>query len=144
MLPYLITRNKISLCLNAKVNATDTELRHWTRSWAPTSTHSLTPSRRMSLRHILILYYNLLSLRGFLSLGFPTKIIYRFLSPPYLYVVTSFPPWRPGFDPRSDHMGFLLNNVTFGRAFSEYFGLPCQFSFHQTLHIHNNPIIDAV
>jgi hypothetical protein len=29
--------------------------------------------------------------------------------------------------------------VALGRVFSEYFGFPCQSSFHQILHHHNHP-----
>jgi hypothetical protein len=29
-----------------------------------------------------------------------------------------------------------LNKVPLGQVFSEYFGFPCQFSFHRLLHIH--------
>jgi hypothetical protein len=35
-----------------------------------------------------------------------------------------------GFDPRSDHVGFVVDKVALGKVFSEYFGFPCQFSFH--------------
>jgi hypothetical protein len=34
-----------------------------------------------------------------------------------------------GFDPRSGHVGFVVDKVALGRVFSEYFGLPCKFSF---------------
>jgi hypothetical protein len=42
-------------------------------------------------------------------------------------LVTGFPPHRSGFYPKSSHMG---------QIFSEYFGFPCQFSFHRLLHNH--------
>jgi hypothetical protein len=32
-------------------------------------------------------------------------------------------------------VGFVVNNVALGQVFSEYFGFPCQSSFHQFLHI---------
>jgi hypothetical protein len=41
----------------------------------------------------------------------------------------------PGFDPRSDHVGFTVDKVALGYVFSGYFSFPCQFSFHQLLHI---------
>jgi hypothetical protein len=44
---------------------------------------------------------------------------------------------RPGFDPRSGHMGFVVDEVALGQVFSEYFGFPCQFSFHRLLHTHH-------
>jgi hypothetical protein len=43
----------------------------------------------------------------------------------------------PGFDPRSGLVGFVVDKVALGQVFSEYFGLPCQFSFHRLLHIHH-------
>jgi hypothetical protein len=33
-------------------------------------------------------------------------------------------------------VGFVVDKVTLGQVFSEYFGFPCQFAFHQLLHIH--------
>jgi hypothetical protein len=37
---------------------------------------------------------------------------------------------RPGFDPKSVHVGFVVDKVAMGQVFSEYFGFSCQFSFH--------------
>jgi hypothetical protein len=37
---------------------------------------------------------------------------------------TSAVPYRPGFGPRSGHVGFVVENVALGLDFSEYFGLP--------------------
>jgi hypothetical protein len=34
-------------------------------------------------------------------------------------------PRRPGFDPRSGHVGFVVDKVTLGQVFSEYVGFPC-------------------
>jgi hypothetical protein len=47
-----------------------------------------------------------------------------------------FPPRRPGFESGSGHVGFMVDKVALGHVFSEYFGLPCQFAFHQLLHNH--------
>jgi hypothetical protein len=33
-------------------------------------------------------------------------------------------------------MGFVVDKWALGQVFSEYFGFPCQFSFHRQLHIH--------
>jgi hypothetical protein len=52
-------------------------------------------------------------------------------------LVADFPPWRPGLDPRSSHVGFVVEKVTLGQVFSEYFGFGCQFSFHRLLHTHH-------
>jgi hypothetical protein len=35
--------------------------------------------------------------------------------------------------------GFVLDEVALGQVFSEYSGFPCQSSFHQFLHHHNQP-----
>jgi hypothetical protein len=43
-------------------------------------------------------------------------------------------PRRPRFELRLDHVGFVVDKVTLGQVFSEYFGFPCQFSFHGLLH----------
>jgi hypothetical protein len=51
-------------------------------------------------------------------------------------LVAGFPPRRPGFEPGSGHVGFVVDKVALGQVFSEYFGFPCQSSFHQLLHNH--------
>jgi hypothetical protein len=43
---------------------------------------------------------------------------------------------RPGFDPESGHMGFVVDKVALKQVFSEYFGFSCQFSFRKMLHTH--------
>jgi hypothetical protein len=53
-------------------------------------------------------------------------------------LVAGFPPWRPGFEPRSGHVGFVVGKVALGQVFSEYFDFPCQFLFHRLLHIHHH------
>jgi hypothetical protein len=40
---------------------------------------------------------------------------------------------------RAEHLGFLVNKVTLGEVSSEYFGFPCQLSFHKYLHYDNHP-----
>jgi hypothetical protein len=37
------------------------------------------------------------------------------------------------------HVGFVVDTAALGQVFSEYFGFPCQSSFHQFLHHHNRP-----
>jgi hypothetical protein len=39
----------------------------------------------------------------------------------------------------SGQVGFVVDKVVLGQVFSEYFGFPCQSSFHQFLHHHNHP-----
>jgi hypothetical protein len=48
--------------------------------------------------------------------------------------VAGFSQRLPVFDPRSSHMGFVMNKVALGLVFFEYFGFTCQFSFHRLLH----------
>jgi hypothetical protein len=50
---------------------------------------------------------------------------------------SGFPPRRPGFEPRSGHVEFVVDKVAVGQVFSEYFGFPCQLTFHRLLHIHH-------
>jgi hypothetical protein len=40
---------------------------------------------------------------------------------------------------RAEHVVFVVDKVTLGKGVSEYFGFPCQLSFHQFLHQHNHP-----
>jgi hypothetical protein len=35
-------------------------------------------------------------------------------------------------------MGFVMDKVALGQVFSEYFGFPCQLSFHRLFHITRN------
>jgi hypothetical protein len=35
------------------------------------------------------------------------------------------------------HVGFVVDKMALGQVFSEYFGFPCQSSFHQFLHNHH-------
>jgi hypothetical protein len=39
---------------------------------------------------------------------------------------------------RGRSCGFVVDKVALGQVFSEYFGFPCQFSFHRLLHIHHH------
>jgi hypothetical protein len=39
---------------------------------------------------------------------------------------------------REEHVGFVMDKVALGQVFSEYFGFPCQSSFHQFLQHHNH------
>jgi hypothetical protein len=40
---------------------------------------------------------------------------------------------------RAGHVWFVVDKVALGQIFSEYLGFPCQWSFRQILHPHNNP-----
>jgi hypothetical protein len=35
-------------------------------------------------------------------------------------------------------VGFVVEKVEVGQVFSEYFGFPCQSSFHRMLHVHHH------
>jgi hypothetical protein len=52
-------------------------------------------------------------------------------------LVADFPQQMLGFEPRSGHMGFVVDKVALGHVFSDYFDFSCQFSFHQLLHTHH-------
>jgi hypothetical protein len=51
-----------------------------------------------------------------------------------------FPLLPPGFNPESGYMGFLVDKMPLGPAFSQYFCFPHEFSFHQLFHIHHSII----
>jgi hypothetical protein len=53
-------------------------------------------------------------------------------------LVAGFPPQRPAFEPRSGHMGFVVDRVALAQAISKCFGFLCE-SFHRLLHAHNHP-----
>jgi hypothetical protein len=50
----------------------------------------------------------------------------------------SDPKWILRLSPRSGHVGFVVDKVALGQVFSEYFGFPCQSSFHQLLNNHHH------
>jgi hypothetical protein len=52
-------------------------------------------------------------------------------------LVASFPFRRPGFDPRPNYVGFVVDIVALGQVFSGHLDLPCQFSFRRLLHTHH-------
>jgi hypothetical protein len=74
------------------------------------------------------------------------KIVFRegysaiFLTDAYLHylrwLVTGFPMQHPGSDPKSGHVGYVVDKVALGQVFSEYLDFPCQFLFHRILSIH--------
>jgi hypothetical protein len=51
-------------------------------------------------------------------------------------LVAEFLPLWLEFYSRSRHVGFVVNKKALGQVFSKHFDLPCQFPFHQLLHIH--------
>jgi hypothetical protein len=53
-------------------------------------------------------------------------------------LVADFLLRRPGFQPGSGQVGFVVDKVALGQVFSLYFGFPCQSLFHQILHHHHN------
>jgi hypothetical protein len=56
-----------------------------------------------------------------------------------MWLVTAFPQQTPGLEHRSGHVGFVVDKVAVAQVFSKYVSFPCQFSFHQMLHIHHLP-----
>jgi hypothetical protein len=47
----------------------------------------------------------------------------------------------PGFEPRSGHVGYVVDKVALGQVFSEYSSFPCQFLFYQLLHTHHPGLV---
>jgi hypothetical protein len=45
---------------------------------------------------------------------------------------------RPGSSPGQVMLDFCLTKWNCGQVFSEYFGFPCQFSFHRLLHTYHD------
>jgi hypothetical protein len=71
------------------------------------------------------------------STCFQFSFIYHLIrAAPYLKrLVAGFPPRRPGFKPGSTHVGFVVDKLAVGQVSSEYFGFPCQSSFHNHHHL---------
>ena len=42
------------------------------------------------------------------------------------------------FKPGSGHVGFVVDKVALEQVFFEYFGFPCQSSFHELFHNHHH------
>jgi hypothetical protein len=74
-----------------------------------------------------------LSISGFVS----CKSI-ALAAPQLKRLAAGCPPRRPGFNPGSGQVRFVVDKVALGQVFSEDFGFPC-LSFHQILHPHNHP-----
>jgi hypothetical protein len=56
---------------------------------------------------------------------------------PYLRrLVTEFPSGCPGFDPKSDHVGFVVDKAALRRVLFEYLGCLCQFCLQRLLDMH--------
>jgi hypothetical protein len=53
-------------------------------------------------------------------------------------LVAGFPLRRPEFAAGSGQVEFVVDKVALGQVFFQYFGFPCQSSFHQMLHPHSN------
>jgi hypothetical protein len=50
--------------------------------------------------------------------------------------MAGFPPWQPGFNPRSGYVEFVMGKVAPRWVSPKYFSFPSQFSFCQLLQIH--------
>jgi hypothetical protein len=75
-------------------------------------------------------YYLQLCYHRFLLRVFQLEVV-----PKLRRLVASFPQRRIVFEPKSGHVGFVVDKVALGHVFSEYFGFPCQFSFRRLLHV---------
>jgi hypothetical protein len=47
------------------------------------------------------------------------------------WLVAGLSPRRPGFEPGSIHVGFVVDKVALGQVFSEVFGFTLSISFHR-------------
>jgi hypothetical protein len=54
------------------------------------------------------------------------------------WLVAGFPPQQSGFESGSGHVEFVVDKMAMGQVFSEYFGFPCQSSFHRLFHTHHH------
>jgi hypothetical protein len=65
-------------------------------------------------------------------------------------LAAGLPPRKPGFNPGSVHVGFVVDKVALGQVFPEFFSFPLSISFHRCsitrkrtknnnhpLHLHN-------
>jgi hypothetical protein len=66
-------------------------------------------------------------------------------------LVAGFQPRRPGFEPGSGQLGYVVDKVALGQVFPQYFGFPCQSSSRQKFSIltitwgrYNTPISQLV
>jgi hypothetical protein len=74
---------------------------------------------------------NTVSRRGAgLLVSCPPNELNRYAEPLVKRLVAGFQTRRPGFEPGSSYVGFVVDKVALGQAFSDYFGSPCQSSFH--------------
>jgi hypothetical protein len=55
----------------------------------------------------------------------------NFRSQDALMLVAGLSPRRTGFDPRSVHVGFVVDKVALGQVFPEYFSFPMPIPFHK-------------
>jgi hypothetical protein len=89
--------------------------------------------RDMFLNRLVALFMDVRDIR----VAHPTLNIFEWLQ--FCILEMMFGTQRSGFDPGSGQVGFVVNKVALGRVLFEYFGFPCQSSFHQILHHHNHP-----
>jgi hypothetical protein len=53
-------------------------------------------------------------------------------------LVSGFLPQLSMLEPRSGHVGFVVDKVALGQVYSEHLHFPCQFSFHRLLHAYHH------
>jgi hypothetical protein len=61
-----------------------------------------------------------------------------------LELVAGFPLRRPGFDPTSSHVEFVVNEVVLGHAFSEYLVSHANSHSSNCSIVISNPMIDVM
>jgi hypothetical protein len=76
----------------------------------------------LGLRDEICIYIYMYVIKSF---GLHTALSSR-AAPQLRRLVAGIPSLRPGFDPKSGDVRFVVNKVTLERVFSEHFGFPCQ------------------
>jgi hypothetical protein len=61
----------------------------------------------------------------------------KVVSDSYAYHITGGAGISNGFEPRSGHVGFVVDREALGQVSSKYFGFPRQFSLYRLLHTHH-------
>jgi hypothetical protein len=72
------------------------------------------------------------------AVGSRRRTAWAMARPMLKWLVVGFPPRRPGFEPGSGHVGFVVDKVALEQVSSEYFRFPRQSSFNQFLHNHHH------
>jgi hypothetical protein len=91
-----------------------------------------------SMSHLVLIklhgWINQTILSHLIDFNFKPKFM-GWVLPQLRWLVADFIPHMSGFECRSGHVGFMVNEVALGQVFSKYISFHCQLSLHQMLHI---------